>query len=320
MEALHRTGPRLLAGISAWALALSPAMAWTRPGHMVTAAIAFDDLEATDPDIIDRVAALLDGHPDRGPFEVAEDRSEGRERALRLMMECARWPDDARMTVHDQPSWHVQLRPVVRAEDPPPVAPADRVLMDGTEAFALNARVMANPDATPAQRAVALCWVMHLAGDVHQPLHTAQLFSSAYPDGDRAGGLQFVIDPLSRRPETFHWFWDDSVHRSGDLESVQARAKDLQLRLPRSVLVPGTTPALAADYARWADESYALAVSFVYAGGPVGGPSEPEAREVPVAYALETMTIAERRVALAGYRLADLLRESFATTVDSEGV
>lgn len=320
MAALGRTGPRLVAGMVAWALALSPAGAWTRPGHMVTAAIAFDDLEATDPEIIDRVAALLDSHPDRGPFEVAEDRSEGRERALRLMMECARWPDDARLTVHDQPSWHVQLRPVVRPEDPPPVTPYDRISMDGLEAFGLNARVMANPDATPAQRAVALCWVMHLAGDVHQPLHTAQLFSSAYPDGDRAGGLQFVIDPMSGRPETFHWFWDDSVHRSGDLESVKARAKDLQLRLPRSVVAPATAPAVAADYARWADESYGLALSFVYAGGPIGGPSETEAREVLVGYALETVTIAERRVALAGYRLADLLRESFATTVVSDGV
>lgn len=320
MSALGRTGSHLVAGMTAWALALSPAAAWTRPGHMVTAAIAFDDLKATDPDIIDRVAALLDSHPDRGPFEVAEDRSEGRERALRLMMECARWPDDARLTVHDQPSWHVQLRPVVRTQDPPAALPGDRIQMDGTEAFALNARVMANPDATPAQRAVSLCWVMHLAGDVHQPLHTAQLFSSAYPNGDRAGGLQFVIDPLSGLPVTFHWFWDDSVHRFGDLESVRARAKDLQLRLPRSILLQEVTPAVAADYPRWAEESFALAVSFAYASGPIGGPSEAQAREVPVSYALQTVTIAERRVALAGYRLADLLRESFATTVDSDGV
>lgn len=320
MGALGRTGPRLVAGMAAWALALSPALAWTRPGHMVTAAIAFDDLEATDPDIIDRVATLLDSHPDRGPFEVAEDRSEGRERALRLMMECARWPDDARLTVHDQPSWHVQLRPVVRAEDPPPVQPDHRIVMDGVEAFLLNARVMANPAATPAQRAVSLCWVMHLAGDVHQPLHTAQLFSSAHPDGDRAGSLQFVIDPVSRRSETLHWFWDDSVHRSGYLESVRARAEDLQLRLPRARLLQGTPPAVAADYPRWADESFGLAVSFAYASGPIGGPSQSEARELPAGYAREAVTIAERRVALAGYRLADLLRESFATPVASGGV
>jgi S1/P1 Nuclease len=37
------------------------------------------------------------------------------------------------------------------------------------------------------QRAIALAWLFHLMGDVHQPLHTTQLFSVEYPDGDRGG-------------------------------------------------------------------------------------------------------------------------------------
>lgn len=320
MAGSGQAAARLGVALAAWATACSPAMSWTRPGHMVTAAIAFEELESTDPAIIDRLAAVLDSHPDRGSFEVAEDRSEGRERALRLMMECARWPDDARLTVHDQPSWHVQLRPVVRAEDPPPTMPEDDIIMDGREAFALNARVMANPEATAAQRAVALCWVMHLAGDVHQPLHAAQLFSSAYPNGDRAGGLQFVIDPLSNRPETLHWFWDDSVHRSGDITSVRARATSLQDRFPRASLREAAAPAVAGDYPAWAAESYDIAVSLAYAYGVVGGPSLADARALPDAYVRETVSVAERRVTLAGYRMADILRESFADTMASGGV
>lgn len=303
-----------LALLAAWSLgaAPAPAAAWTRPGHMVIAAIAFDDLEASDPAIVDRVVALLDSHPDRGPFEVAEDRSEGRERALRLMMECARWPDDARMTGYDQPSWHLEMKPVVWAGDPPAVLPEDRVAMDGVEAFALNARVMANRAATPSQRAVALCWVMHLAGDVHQPLHTAQLFSSRYPNGDKAGSLQFVIDPLTGRPENLHWFWDDSIHRSGDVASVRSRATDLERRRPRPTASPGGRRAEAADYSAWAEESRALAASVVYASGPVGGLSANQANALSPAYAEGAATLAEDRAAIAGYRLSDLLREAFA--------
>jgi hypothetical protein len=30
-------------------------------------------------------------------------------------------------------------------------------------------------------RAIALAWLFHLVGDVHQPLHTVQLFSREYP-------------------------------------------------------------------------------------------------------------------------------------------
>jgi hypothetical protein len=311
MGALERLGRTGLALLTAWSLGAAPAAAWTRPGHMVIAAIAFDDLEASDPAIVDRVVAVLDGHPDRGPFEVAEDRSEGRERALRLMMECARWPDDARLTGYDQPSWHLELKPIVRASDPPAIPPDDRISMDGVEAFALNARVMANPAATSAQRAVALCWVMHLAGDVHQPLHTAQLFSSGYPQGDKAGSLQFVLDPLTGRPETLHWFWDDSIHRAGDVASVTARAKALEQRLPRASVSPGATRAVAADYGAWANESRELAASRVYASGVVGGMSVSKAKALAPAYAEGAAALAEERAAIAGYRLSDLLREAF---------
>jgi len=308
MPAARRLNGAGLALLAAWSLGASPAAAWTRPGHMVIAAIAFDDLEARAPTIIDRVVAVLEAHPDKGPFEVAEDRSEGRERALRLIMECARWPDDARLTGYDQPSWHLEMKPIVWAGDPPAARPDDRVSMDGVEAFALNARVMANRAASPAQRAVALCWVMHLAGDVHQPLHTAQLFSAQYPEGDKAGSLQFVIDPVTQHPVTLHWFWDDSIHRSGDVASVRARATDLERRHRRAA----TPSAVAADYPRWAEESRALAASHVYGLGPVGGLSADKAKALSPAYAEGALAVAEDRAAIAGYRLSDLLREAFA--------
>src|SRR5262245_23338691 len=92
----------------ACALLLFPAnsFAWSRPGHMVSAAIAYDDLAPADGAIIDKIAGIIPRHPDRGAFEVAIDRTTGRERALRLFMECARWPDDARGTTYDHPTWH----------------------------------------------------------------------------------------------------------------------------------------------------------------------------------------------------------------------
>jgi hypothetical protein len=37
------------------------------------------------------------------------------------------------------------------------------------------------------QRTIALAWLFHLVGDIHQPLHTAQLFTADYPQGDKAG-------------------------------------------------------------------------------------------------------------------------------------
>ena len=37
------------------------------------------------------------------------------------------------------------------------------------------------------RKAIALAWLFHLVGDIHQPLHTGQLFTVEYPKGDRGG-------------------------------------------------------------------------------------------------------------------------------------
>ena len=47
-----------------------------------------------------------------------------------------------------------------------------------------NQRKVAN-ETDPERKAVALAWLFHLVGDIHQPLHTAQLFTVEYPKGDR---------------------------------------------------------------------------------------------------------------------------------------
>lgn len=63
------------------------------------------------------------------------------------------------------------------------------------EAVALNYAVVANPDATPAERGRALCWVIHIVGDI-QPLHVSGLFSKDYPAGNAAATLSSVKDQL----------------------------------------------------------------------------------------------------------------------------
>jgi hypothetical protein len=54
-------------------------------------------------------------------------------------------------------------------------------------ALAENERVVKNGSGDAERRAIALAWLFHLVGDVHQPLHTAQLFTVDYPQGDRGG-------------------------------------------------------------------------------------------------------------------------------------
>ena len=291
-------------------LASLPASAWTRPGHMVTAAIAYDDLAVHDGKIIDQVVALMANHPDHGTFEVAIGRAKDEARARRIFLEMARWPDDVRGGAYDHPTWHYAFRPAVDPHAPPPVRPADDIAGAAFEAFALNVKEAADPHAPPADRAVALCWIFHLVGDIHQPLHTAQLFSSRFPAGDKGGSVEFVRDPQTGEPVTLHWFWDDSVNRLDEPEAASARAKELEMQFPRAQLAElGTGPALPSQFPHWAsDESYPLAVSLAYRADVTYGDSAEHAAALPPKYIADSTAAAARRVALAGYRLADILR------------
>jgi hypothetical protein len=64
-----------------------------------------------------------------------------------------------------------------------------------------------NRNATAHDRAVSLCWVLHLIGDLHQPLHAANLVTKKNPGGDGLGGFHIVLDARGKQI-SLHSFWD----------------------------------------------------------------------------------------------------------------
>ena len=67
------------------------------------------------------------------------------------------------------------------------------------------------PSALAANKAVVLCWIFHLVGDVHQPLHVVSMFTPELPDGDRGGNLIFVRPRPDSPPMRLHAFWDNAT-------------------------------------------------------------------------------------------------------------
>jgi S1/P1 Nuclease len=299
------TASRLAAAAALACLAATPALGWSKAGHMLTAAIAADDL-AKEPATLDALAQILDKHPDRAAFQVAAGQATGAERTRRLLMECARWPDDMRGTPFDHPTWHYQDVAVLGEG-----APAD--MPKGATGEAVAALTLAAMEATDAHapaadRAMALCWVMHLTGDIHQPLHAASLFSSTYPQGDAGGNSQYVTDTDGKTVVSLHWYWDQRPNKSEDPRVIAKLAGDLEARYPRSGLSE-IDPAKPRDFAHWAlDESHALAVSSAYAPGLKTGTTSALPPMVPADYDKTAGEVTERRITLASYRLADLLR------------
>lgn len=317
------------------------AQAWDHPGHMVSAAIAWSEIERARPELIEKIGQVLLSHPDPGPFVVAAGESSGKERFRQMFIECARWPDDARFTIHDRPAWHTARWPLI-AKDAPPKAKAaakargDAPAGQALEALTLNFAVLSNPEAKPAERATALCWILHLVGDIHQPMHVTDLFSKEFPAGNAAGTTVYVTDPLSKKKGTMplHMLWDSNTVRSTELEHVDGHTRKFVKKYPRSALAELKAHGKPDAFQEFAKESHKIAVDFAYGYG-IETASDPdkdlnpdrllknmikwivegvspvkEAPQVPAKYWKKLQDVAHRRITLAGYRIADLIKSA----------
>jgi hypothetical protein len=283
----------------------SHAHAWNNTGHMITGAIAYRD---ATPEARAAALALLREHPEyasRWSRWLARQRVPRAAQGEALFMLAARWPDDVR----DDPrqhrgEWHYvnfPFHPGRTAQGEPP--PGESILT----AFERQRATLSSSVASQADKAVALCWLFHLVGDVHQPLHTTALFTPAFPEGDR-GGTLFFIRPSSRGDViSLHAFWDGLGGRG---DRIREAANAATLLLGRPGMKRQDFPALGSrDFAAWAKhESYEIAARFVYRDGTLPGSSDDrQAPVLPPGYARGAKALGERRLVLAGYRLADLL-------------
>lgn len=286
-------------------IAAEPAFAWGNQGHMATGLIAYDRLILRDPPAVAAIEALIEQHPDYARFESALAGLEGPERGRRLFALIARWPDDVRATSYNHEHWHHQLRVVVGWSlfRGPRFGSADR-------AFRHNLAIVRDPGADPGERAIALCWLFHIVGDMHQPLHAGQRQDRRFPLSDFAGTKGWVRRQAGAAPESFHHFWDTSADVSGDeLAGADAIAAAAEAD-PRPV--PPPSDDWLADYRSWVKESEQAAADSAYPGAMAAETASPEkAGLLPPEYVANAHALGDRRIGEAGERLAYLLAALF---------
>jgi hypothetical protein len=159
-----------------------------------------------------------------------------------------------------------------------------------------------------------LAWLFYLIGDIHQPLYAIQLFSREYPKGDRGGGDFCVRVAQDHAALSLHRQWDGLITSSNNIGRLRNLATELQSRFTRSDLSELSVTAAEA----WAKESFEIATKIAYQNGALRGTPKgqrKDCREVtdaavlPNGYANIARKIADRRMMLAGYRLADQLQQ-----------
>jgi S1/P1 Nuclease len=293
-----------------------PASAWNIPGHMLSGIIAYQVLQQENPQSIDKVKAVLDKHPwYANQWQARLQDVAVADRDTVLFMQAARWADDIRSNDKQQHRalWHYINFPFKPEGQPASVQIKEPERVNILTALAENENVVKNQN-DAERKAIALAWLFHLVGDVHQPLHTAQLFTVDYPKGDRGGNEICVRVTQAGQPMDLHRFWDGVITSSSNLTRLRNEAIALRNRqeFQRSQL----TELASTGFESWAKESFDIATKIAYRnGGRIGIPKggNKDCREVqatpvvPVGYVISASRIADRRMTLAGYRLADLL-------------
>jgi hypothetical protein len=302
-----------LLGLAAVLLA-QPARAWDPPGHMLVAQIACDQLKPTTKAALD--AALA--------------RFNQKEHARYDAVVAACWMDDIRSRTKEYNLWHYVDLPFTADGLPLPegstatpnviwgIQKCEDILAGKTEDSTID-------------KDQALVMLFHLVGDIHQPLH-----ATGRPDD--AGGNKVKIsnikdpqaDLLFSKGGNLHWFWDSAYRRvfkdgfatvsfEGPIYPreraveghkametiVRQQATLLEQKYPPSILTE------QGDAASWAKESHALGYALGY--GTLPTPGSDNKITLTAAYVAAARPVAEKRIALAGYRLGALLNQYFAS-------
>lgn len=293
-------------------LASAPAAAWNDRGHMVVAAKAWQHLT---PQTRTRVGQLLRHNPQYGRWtaEVAASK-----KARAAFIHAATWPDfikfargyeedelpNARSTRNigyadclQHKYWHYKdlpFSPDGTAIEPPPSPNAETQIV----AFAAT---LADVSASDEIKSYDLAWLIHLVGDVHQPLHATQRFVASDRihggHGDNGGNDIRYCFAACRTGSTLHSFWDGALGKDDDIDAVITYAAQLQ-----------APPAVAANnlaVATWLPESFELAKAEVYK--PPIGTDIRRPFILTTGYREDAAKTAIARVSLAGVRLAGLL-------------
>ncbi len=287
------------------------ARAWNQGGHMLVSQIAVNRLERMSSPATAQMNEILKSLPNPKHPTVPY-----------TIVTAACWMDDIRfINGLDQPAWHyVDVKcgaDLSSAADP-----------NALTAITFCQSLIRQPATTAAakrNRAIALARLLHLVGDIHQPLHCLE---------DWRGGTRFPISglpgldkeldrngdnaddtPLPAVYQKLHAYWDgayrydlvnNTITKLYDLGNSKtpdsAKTQDFATLIYRDYLPNDATELAKTDPAIWVMDGNKSACEFALKKAY-------RKRKVSKTYVADTHDIACTRIALAGHRLAAMLHE-----------
>lgn len=281
------------------------ARAWDPIGHMIVSQIAYDNLAPAAKEKVEKSLAAFNQ----------------RERVPYTFVTAACWMDDIRARTKAYNTWHYVTLPFTPEGTPLPDDP------NVVWAIELMQGIITGTASHPGiDRDQALVMLIHLVGDVHQPLHATSRL-------DDAGGNRVTVTNL-RDPESdllfskggnLHFFWDSAYRRvfqDGDAnvsyagplypreQPVSGHNAALKLVAEQTALLLkghplNSLPLPEGDAGEWALESHRLGYTLGYQQLPGGEAANPVT--LGKDYVDKARECSQQRQVQAGRRLARLL-------------
>ena len=259
-----------------FAIALSLCLAataygWGPRGHQISAALAEQHLteEASN-----QVADLLDGES---------------------MADVANWADQIRNDRPDTKEWHfvdidVRNATYLESRDCPstPNSEVKRNCVIG----AINhfQQVLADQNASRADRVEALKFLIHFIPDMHQPLHAAE-------KNNDAGGNKVTVNFFGKKTK-LHGLWDSGLISRAKIPNNDDYVDHLIEHFEESddgSIADGTV-------VDWANEAHGLAISNVY--------RIPKSKNLGATYLERNLPVVDDQLVRGALRLARVLNDS----------
>lgn len=150
-------------------------------------------------------------------------------------------------------------------------------------------------------------YLIHVLGDVHQPLHASAFFDNdRFKNGDQGGNLYKIR--YTENINQLHKLFDSGVNRLSDNldRPLNSQANEYLTKTAEEIMTEFKKSELPeiknADFSDWIQESHDVAQNFIYKNIPYDSvPSED--------FLNSAFDMVKRRIALGGYRLAEIFKQ-----------
>ena len=227
--------------------------------------------------------------------------------------DIANYPDLNRNTlsqlIPNSDKWHYDNQPVCQTLTFEEYCPRGEC---ASARIPVLVKLLADFTNPPEIRAVAARFLVHIVGDIHQPLHAAD-------DGDAGANFKNVLMPGAINARRLHAVWDTDLVRLALRGSSERDFAQQMLTRYRNKEMRDWQKTEIRD---WMNESYELSKSVTYAKLPGFVCREPWTAtpvELPQAYVNAAVEVIPTQLAKAGARIAAVLNRALDPTPYIEG-